>query len=186
MRRMWESSSPTPLRCDAVRVHPRATTPNRASLEFSLTSPDARDQKPGLCSRPAHDRQEVTMYGTVAKTRVKPENRDKLGEAMARQTVAAVPGFVAAYMLFENDSDTGVAVRRLRGSGILRPQRRRSGSARALRGVPRPHGRRSGVARRGDQDRLKRDSPSIRPDHWHFARALTTARRTSRAAIATI
>lgn len=46
------------------------------------------------------------MYGTVARTRVKPENREKLGEAMARQTSAAVPGYVAGYVLFENDSDT--------------------------------------------------------------------------------
>jgi quinol monooxygenase YgiN len=46
------------------------------------------------------------MYGTVAKTRVKPENRDKFGEVFARQTVAAVPGYLAGYMLFENDSDT--------------------------------------------------------------------------------
>jgi len=46
------------------------------------------------------------MYGTVARTRVKPENREKLSEVLARQTVAAVPGYVAAYMLFENDSDT--------------------------------------------------------------------------------
>ncbi len=46
------------------------------------------------------------MYGTVARTRVKPENRQKLGEAMARQDEAAVPGYVAAYMLFEDDSDT--------------------------------------------------------------------------------
>ena len=46
------------------------------------------------------------MYGTVARTRMKPENREKLSEVLARQTVAAVPGYVAAYMLFENDSDT--------------------------------------------------------------------------------
>ena len=46
------------------------------------------------------------MYGTVARTRVKPENREKLSEVLARQTVAAVPGYVAAYMLFENDGDT--------------------------------------------------------------------------------
>jgi len=46
------------------------------------------------------------MYGTVARTRVKPENREKLSEVFARQTVAAVPGYVAAYMLFENDGDT--------------------------------------------------------------------------------
>jgi hypothetical protein len=46
------------------------------------------------------------MYGTVAKTRVKPENRDKLHEVMERQSAAQVTGFVAGYMLYENDSDT--------------------------------------------------------------------------------
>jgi quinol monooxygenase YgiN len=45
------------------------------------------------------------MYGTVARTRVKPENRDKLREVLAKQEVAAVPGYVTAYMLWENDSD---------------------------------------------------------------------------------
>ena len=46
------------------------------------------------------------MYGTVAKTRVKAENRDKLREVMGKQTAANVPGFVAGYMLYENDSET--------------------------------------------------------------------------------
>ena len=46
------------------------------------------------------------MYGTVAKTRVKPENREKLSEVVARHTVTTVPGYLAAYTLFENDSDT--------------------------------------------------------------------------------
>jgi quinol monooxygenase YgiN len=46
------------------------------------------------------------MYGTVARTRVKPENRDKLREVLAKQSVAAVPGYVTAYTLWENDSDT--------------------------------------------------------------------------------
>ena len=46
------------------------------------------------------------MYGTVAKTRVKPENRDKLHEVMEKQSAAQVTGFVAGYMLYENDSDT--------------------------------------------------------------------------------
>jgi quinol monooxygenase YgiN len=46
------------------------------------------------------------MYGTVAKTRVKPENRDKLSEVIARHGVTAIPGYVAGYMLFENEGDT--------------------------------------------------------------------------------
>ena len=41
------------------------------------------------------------MYGTVAKTRVKPENRDKLREVLEKQSAARVTGF----MLYENDSD---------------------------------------------------------------------------------
>ena len=45
------------------------------------------------------------MYGTVAKTRVKPENREKLRAVMEKQSAAQVTGFVAGYMLYENDSD---------------------------------------------------------------------------------
>jgi quinol monooxygenase YgiN len=45
------------------------------------------------------------MYGTVARTRVKPENREKLREELAAQDAAAVPGYVTAYLLSENDSD---------------------------------------------------------------------------------
>jgi quinol monooxygenase YgiN len=45
------------------------------------------------------------MYGTVAKTRVKPENRDKLRAVLEKQSAAQVTGFVAGYMLYENDSD---------------------------------------------------------------------------------
>ena len=47
------------------------------------------------------------MYGTVARTHVKPENRAKLSEVMASQPTADVPGYVAGYVLYENDSDTG-------------------------------------------------------------------------------
>jgi quinol monooxygenase YgiN len=46
------------------------------------------------------------MYGTVAKTRVKPENREKLRDVMKKQSAAVIPGFVAAHMLWENDGDT--------------------------------------------------------------------------------
>jgi quinol monooxygenase YgiN len=61
---------------------------------------------PGLCSLGQQPEGGTTMYGTVAKTRVKPENREKLSEVVARHTVTTVPGYVAAYTLFENDSDT--------------------------------------------------------------------------------
>jgi hypothetical protein len=47
------------------------------------------------------------MYGTVAKIKVKPENREKLREVMNRQQIADVPGYVTDYVLWENDSDTG-------------------------------------------------------------------------------
>jgi len=46
------------------------------------------------------------MYGTVARTRVKPENRDKLTESVARHSGTTIPGYVGGYMLYENDSDT--------------------------------------------------------------------------------
>ena len=46
------------------------------------------------------------MYGTVAWTRVKAENRQSLGEVFERQSYQTVPGFVASYVLWENDTDT--------------------------------------------------------------------------------
>jgi len=46
------------------------------------------------------------MYGTVAKTVVKPENREMLRELTTRQVAERqVPGYITSYMLFENDSD---------------------------------------------------------------------------------
>ena len=48
------------------------------------------------------------MYGTVAKMRVKPENRDALRKVMERQQgERTIPGFVTSYVLTENDSDVG-------------------------------------------------------------------------------
>ena len=47
------------------------------------------------------------MYGTVARTHVKAENRAKLGEVMERQSNTNIPGYIAGYVLYENDSDTG-------------------------------------------------------------------------------
>jgi hypothetical protein len=47
------------------------------------------------------------MYGTVAKIRVKPENRDKLRDVFKRQTDVPVAGFQSSYVLWENEGDTG-------------------------------------------------------------------------------
>jgi quinol monooxygenase YgiN len=47
------------------------------------------------------------MYGTVARTRVKPENRAKLQEVFRQQgSRRTVPGMVAAYTLYEDQGDT--------------------------------------------------------------------------------
>jgi antibiotic biosynthesis monooxygenase (ABM) superfamily enzyme len=46
------------------------------------------------------------MYGTVARTRVKPENRSKLKELFVKQGVADVPGFITSHVLWENGTDT--------------------------------------------------------------------------------
>lgn len=47
----------------------------------------------------------MSMYGTVARTRVKPENQEALRKIMERQSYDEVPGYVASYVLHENDSD---------------------------------------------------------------------------------
>jgi len=46
------------------------------------------------------------MYGTVARTRVKPENVEALRKIFERQAETPMAGFVTSYVLFENDSDT--------------------------------------------------------------------------------
>jgi hypothetical protein len=46
------------------------------------------------------------VYGTVARTRVKPENREKLRAVVSRQLEGGIPGLVKTYVLHENDSDT--------------------------------------------------------------------------------
>src|SRR5207245_7576334 len=51
------------------------------------------------------DVRRTDMYGTVAKTRVKPENREALQKLTAGQDYASVPGYVSSYVLYENDSD---------------------------------------------------------------------------------
>jgi quinol monooxygenase YgiN len=45
------------------------------------------------------------MYGTVARTRVKPENRQALREVFEGQSPNDIAGAVGGYVLFENDSD---------------------------------------------------------------------------------
>ena len=47
------------------------------------------------------------MYGTIARTRVKPENREQLIKVFESQGYEAkVPGYVTSYVLWENDGDT--------------------------------------------------------------------------------
>jgi hypothetical protein len=45
------------------------------------------------------------MYGTVARTRVKQENREELRKIFEQQAYVEVPGFVTSYMLFEEGGD---------------------------------------------------------------------------------
>ena len=45
------------------------------------------------------------MYGTCARTRVKPENRQTLRDLVQSQAYASVPGFKASYVLYENEGD---------------------------------------------------------------------------------
>jgi quinol monooxygenase YgiN len=45
------------------------------------------------------------MYGTCARTRVKPENRQQLRDLISGQDYTGVPGYVRSYVLHENDSD---------------------------------------------------------------------------------
>lgn len=46
------------------------------------------------------------MYGTVARIRVKQENREPLRAVMQRQGYDEVAGFVTSYVLYEDESDT--------------------------------------------------------------------------------
>jgi hypothetical protein len=46
------------------------------------------------------------MYGTVARIRVKQENREPLAAVMQRQRYDEVAGFVTSYVLYEDGSDT--------------------------------------------------------------------------------
>jgi quinol monooxygenase YgiN len=56
-------------------------------------------------SSPAGTEEGSSMYGTVARTRVRPENRERLRELTQSDEYRNVPGFVTSYTLFENDSD---------------------------------------------------------------------------------
>jgi quinol monooxygenase YgiN len=47
------------------------------------------------------------MYGTVAKIRVKPENREALRAVFAEQSAEPIAGFISGHVLFENDGDVG-------------------------------------------------------------------------------
>lgn len=46
------------------------------------------------------------MYGTISKTRVKPENRQRLREVLAQADMAKVEGYVSSYVLLEDATDT--------------------------------------------------------------------------------
>jgi quinol monooxygenase YgiN len=46
------------------------------------------------------------MYGTVARAKVKPENREKMREVFDKQlSRRPIPGYVTSYVLYENDGD---------------------------------------------------------------------------------
>jgi quinol monooxygenase YgiN len=45
------------------------------------------------------------MYGTVARTRVRPENRDALRTVLAAQAYDQVEGFRHSYVLWEDGTD---------------------------------------------------------------------------------
>jgi hypothetical protein len=45
------------------------------------------------------------MNGTVARTRVEPEDREKLGQVLERQSYQTVPCFQTSYILWQEDSD---------------------------------------------------------------------------------
>jgi quinol monooxygenase YgiN len=45
------------------------------------------------------------MYGTVAKVRVKPENREPLRKLTEGEDYGQVDGYISSSVLYENDSD---------------------------------------------------------------------------------
>jgi len=52
-------------------------------------------------------RKEEPMYGTIAKVRVKPENRDQLRQVVMQGDQSTVDGYVTSYVLWENEGDGG-------------------------------------------------------------------------------
>jgi quinol monooxygenase YgiN len=47
------------------------------------------------------------MYGTVARIRVKPENREALRKVFEAQSARQVEGFKNSYVLWENEGEGG-------------------------------------------------------------------------------
>jgi quinol monooxygenase YgiN len=45
------------------------------------------------------------MFGTVARIRVKPENREQMKAVTDRQMAEPIPGYVSSYVLWEDDSE---------------------------------------------------------------------------------
>lgn len=56
------------------------------------------------------------MYETVARIRVKAENREKLREVLHPQSYQTVPGFLTSYIVWQDDADTAWLFPHLRGS----------------------------------------------------------------------
>jgi quinol monooxygenase YgiN len=51
----------------------------------------------------------MEMYGTVGRFKIKPANREKFRETLARQRNANIPGFRKAWIMFpENRPDEGL------------------------------------------------------------------------------
>jgi quinol monooxygenase YgiN len=91
------------------------------------------------------------MYGTVAKTRVKAENRQKLRELFENSTTSReVPGFVTSYMLYENDSDVAWLFAVFQDRATYDANAGDRLRTRSTRGTA-PHGGRARVARRRDE-----------------------------------
>ena len=114
------------------------------------------------------------MYGTVAKTRVKPENREKLQEITARQMETPVAGYISSHVLWENDSDVGWLFVIFEDRESYDRNADDPAQNERYHGVAGAHGRRPGVARRGDHRGLNpptrlphalTSDPAISPAH---------------------
>jgi hypothetical protein len=59
----------------------------------------------------ASPRKGDTVYGTVGRVRIKPENREKFRQTLEAQGYAGVPGFHKAWLMFpENGTDDALMV----------------------------------------------------------------------------